>query len=191
MTTFFTADLHLGHKAVLGYSNRPWSNVDDMNEGLINNWNEVVDEKDDIYVLGDISFLSPEKTVNALRRLKGNKYWIFGNHDYKLKHREALLTWFKWGKDLAEIKVPDPDAYKGAQRIMLLHYPMVTWNKSHYGAWNLHGHSHSSLPDDPHSLRMDVGVDAVGYFPISYEDVKKFMAKKLWKPVDHHTGERE
>jgi calcineurin-like phosphoesterase family protein len=53
---YFTADLHFWHKNVIEYCNRPWQDVPSMNEGLINNWNEVVHAGDTVYILGDFSF---------------------------------------------------------------------------------------------------------------------------------------
>jgi hypothetical protein len=64
---------------------------------------------------------------------------------------------------------------------------MRTWNKSHRGSWHLYGHSHGTLPDDPHSMSFDVGVDCHNYRPLSFEQVKAVMSKKLFKPIDHHT----
>ena len=55
---------------------------------------------------------------------------------------------------------------------------MRVWNKSGHGRWQLFGHSHGNLPDDPKSLSIDVGVDCHGYHPISFEKVRSLMAKK-------------
>jgi calcineurin-like phosphoesterase family protein len=63
---------------------------------------------------------------------------------------------------------------------------MRVWNKSHHGAWHLYGHSHGTLPDDPNALSFDCGVDCHNYTPISFEQVEAIMAKKTFKPIDHH-----
>jgi calcineurin-like phosphoesterase family protein len=70
--------------------------------------------------------------------------------------------------------------------IVMCHYAMRVWNRSHRGAWMLYGHSHGSLPDDPGALSIDVGVDCHDYTPISHDDIGRIMAKKTWKPIDHH-----
>lgn len=57
---------------------------------------------------------------------------------------------------------------------------------SHHGSWQLYGHSHNSLKDDPHSLQLDVGVDAWDYRPASFEEVRERMSKKTFEPADHH-----
>lgn len=50
--TFFVADTHFGHEAMIRFENRPFENTKDMERQLIKNWNEVVDSEDRVYVLG-------------------------------------------------------------------------------------------------------------------------------------------
>lgn len=183
---WFSADLHLGHTKIIEYSKRPFSSIEEHDETLIANWNHVVRPQDNAYILGDISFHKPKKTAWLLSRLNGNKHAVWGNHDWRNREDEEVLRQFIWAKDLAEIKVSDPAGYKGAQRIVLCHFPLLVWNKSHHGSYSLHGHSHGYLKADPHSLRMDVGVDPNGYTPVSYTKIKEEMATKNWKPIDHH-----
>jgi calcineurin-like phosphoesterase family protein len=63
---------------------------------------------------------------------------------------------------------------------------MKIWRNSHRGSWHLYGHSHGGLHESPNSLSFDVGVDARDYRPISFDEVSKLMAKKTFKPIDHH-----
>ena len=51
---YFTSDLHLGHPAIIHMQNRPFTDVEDMNQKLINNYNAVVKKNDTVYILGDI-----------------------------------------------------------------------------------------------------------------------------------------
>ena len=100
--------------------------------------------------------------------------------------------------------IQDPSVNKyGKVKIVLMHYAMRVWNKSHWGMWHLYGHSHGSLPEDPKSMSFDVGVDAIAkryavdgiinpddYRPISYEEVKAIMEKKTFTSIDHHNERR-
>jgi len=52
MKTFFIADPHFGHKAIISYENRPFETAEEMDKEIINNWNRVVKQKDKIYLLG-------------------------------------------------------------------------------------------------------------------------------------------
>lgn len=183
---FFCADPHFGHKNIIKYCNRPFKTVEEMDETIIKNWNSVVTPKDTVWLLGDVSFYRDQaKTMAILNRLNGSVHLICGNHD--VDSSGYVLGRFQSVRDLHEIKVQDPTARNGKyQPIVLCHYAMKVWNKSHRGSWQLYGHSHGSLKDDPHALQIDVGVDNHNYTPISYEQVKAIMSKKLYKPIDHH-----
>jgi len=176
---FFTSDTHYGHANVIKYSNRPFQDVDEMNEMMIKNWNDVVRPGDLVYHLGDFAFTTLEKATEIARRLNGQKYLVFGNHDKRLRKERDFLAQWVWAKDFAEIKVGD-------QKIVLCHYAMLVWNQSHRGAWNLHGHSHGNLPVDKHALRIDVGVDCWDYEPVSYDEIADVMSEREFRPVDHH-----
>jgi calcineurin-like phosphoesterase family protein len=184
---FFTADTHFGHRKAIGFENRAFESVEEMDEKLIENWNEAVGRGDTIYHLGDLSFSNAERTIEIVRRLNGQKHWIVGNHDKALAKKPDLARLFNTVGPLKEIKVDDPDARAGGkQRIIMCHFPLLTWNCAHYGAWMLHGHSHGHMRY-PVSMRiMDVGVDPNWLAPVSYENVKRFMADKEYVALDQH-----
>lgn len=184
MTTWFTSDLHLGHENIIKYCNRPFRNAAEMDEALIANWNERVHNGDQVYVIGDFSFRDPKDTSTIVSRLNGNIHLVRGNHDKDKTVNQCRPLFTAVHEGLHELKVE-------GQRIILCHYAFRVWNKSHHGSWHLYGHSHGTLPDDPNSLSLDVGSDCHGYRPISFAEVKDLMAKKTWKPVDHHGEDRE
>ncbi|MBU0551968.1 phosphoesterase [Myxococcota bacterium] len=177
---FFSADHHFGHANIIRFTHRPFADVDEMTEGLIERWNARISPQDHVYYLGDLAFFTPKKLQPILERLNGYIFLIKGNHDQPAMACESR---FEWIKDLYELKIPDEDALMDKkQRITLCHYAMRVWNKSHHGAWHLYGHSHGALPDLPDSLSFDVGVDCNDYAPISYEEVKARMSQKTWTP---------
>lgn len=197
MKTFFTADLHFGHKNIIKHCKRPFLSVDDMDNTLVDNWNSVVSKGDSVYICGDVGMCRPEKLLNILCRLNGEKHLIFGNHDENIRKNQNLLNVFSSAKDYAMIKVQDSDAHDGYQRVVLFHYPITVWDRAHYGVWHLHGHSHGTLKENTNSLILDVGVDAweidgvKKYKPIEYSEIKERMKTKTWKPRDHHGGSYE
>lgn len=179
MKAFFTADTHFGHANIIRYCNRPFKGVYDMDDTQCNNWNATVGPEDTVYHLGDFSFGLPDK---YLARLNGRIFFVFGNHDREMKRVKQEKKWnhkVTWLPDLAEVEVE-------GQKIVLCHYAMLVWNKSHHNTWHLYGHSHGSLPDNPQSNSFDVGVDCWNYYPVSFSEVAAKMAKKSWKPLDHH-----
>lgn len=181
---WFTSDQHYHHKNIIKYSNRPFASVAEMNEAMIRNYNSVVMPHDNVYHMGDFGFCTIEQADQILTRLNGRKFFIWGNHDKIMEKNPAMMKkHFVWAKNMAEIKIGDT-------KVVLCHYAMRVWNRSHHGAVQLYGHSHGTLPDDPNALSMDIGVDPNGFYPINWTGVQKHMAKKTWKPVDHH-GDNE
>lgn len=186
MDTFFTSDTHFGHTNIIEYCDRPWRGSMEMDEGLIERWNDTVRPEDRVFHMGDFALgLQPDQILGILRRLNGSKFIIPGNHDERTIARRPS---FFIGPGLFEnIYLGMREQKVNGQRIIMCHFSMKVWNKSHHGAWHLYGHSHGGLKDDPNSLSMDVGVDAVpGYRPISFDEVAARMARKTFRPLDHH-----
>lgn len=179
---YFTSDTHFFHSQVINFCKRPFNCVEEMNEQLVQNWNKTVKPGDLIYILGDVSFGNVQDTNQILSRLNGQKYLIYGNHDQLIRKKKELQEHFVWCKDLARIK---PLINNEKQDIVLCHYAMRVWEKSHYGSWQLFGHSHGGLSDHGedvipvHSLQVDVGVDVWNYTPVSIKEIKKFMNRKI------------
>lgn len=206
----FTSDTHFGHANIIRYSARPFirpndlkvdgswiSNVNakerakEMDEVLIANWNAKVSPEHEIYHLGDFSFGWVVNIIPVLRRLNFKKlYFLWGNHDKGMRDLKTVIHFYPdlvgrvvFLGGLAEISV-------NGQDIVLCHYAMRVWNRSHHGAWHLYGHSHGSLADDPNSLSFDVGVDCHELKPLTFDEVASIISKKTWKAIDHH-GERQ
>jgi calcineurin-like phosphoesterase family protein len=190
---WFTADQHFNHRSICELAHRPWGTMEAMHEGLIAAWNSKVALTDFIFVLGDFSLGSKRRAAEVMAELNGQKFLIRGNHD------DSCHTLFEWWKHLYTVKVHDPTApaadEHGLQRIVLCHYPLLVWERRHYGVWHLHGHSHGNLERLGGSMMMDVGVDATwNSAPVSYHEVRAFMqAQSSWpwsRPLDHHKGSK-
>lgn len=189
VTRWFTSDTHYYHSNIIKYCNRPFDNVHEMNEYLIHSYNDVVGDKDEVYHLGDFGFAPPGKLIEIIRRLKGKKYLLLGNHDKQLrKNLKEIEYYFEWIGEYLEITQQDSTIKEKKQKIIMCHYPILSWNKAHYGSWMLHGHCHSSIDHlNTDVRRHDVGVDGNDYRPISYDELKVLMMGREHRAVDHHT----
>jgi len=187
---WFTSDIHFFHQNIIQYCNRPWTSADEMNEGIIRNWNEVVGKDHKVFIIGDLAMGGrgkADRLASMLYRMNGELYLIPGNHDSYVLHppvsdRLTILP------PLFELRVPDKAARGGRQRIIMCHYAMKVWNGSHKGNWHLYGHSHHTMPPDYNIKAFDVGIDGKGYDyrPISYAQVKNLMSAHGQESVDHH-----
>ena len=140
---YFTSDFHFYHTNIIRFDNRPFRNVDEMNETLVGNWNDKISKDDVVFYLGDLSWDgSGPRTKELVNELNGTIHYITGNHD-KFRDIKALNR-FETINDYVELSVPDKDANRGNQEIMLFHYAIMSWDKAHHGAWHLHGHNSES-----------------------------------------------
>lgn len=144
--TFFVSDTHFGHRNIIKLTlerpwitPRPWSSTLEMDEALIEAWNDVVKPGDQVYHLGDFSFHNPSYTVSdILSRLQGDIHLVVGNHDKRNLKNPDFVSSFKSVRDLRSVKVGD-------QRIILCHFPLLEWDQAHRGVFHLHGHVHGAF----------------------------------------------
>lgn len=141
MKNFYISDIHFGHGNVLRFDNRPFFDLSDMEQGIISNWNSVVDNSDMIYILGDFCWSKEDEWIRILSQLKGNKTLIIGNHD--LKHcSKKLKNCFNHMTDYEEIT-------DNNKKIIMSHYPIMCYKHScNENTWMLHGHTHKTFEQD-------------------------------------------
>jgi calcineurin-like phosphoesterase family protein len=191
---FLCADLHLGHANIIKYSARPFTSLEAHDDALIRNWNAVVSRKDTVYFLGDFAYRSKDAAMNYRRRLNGNIIFCEGNHD---KAAHQIRESFSWYGHYKKCIIQE-------QIVVLCHYPILSWEQSHYGSWMCHGHCHDSMTPWvkshlPNARLMDVGVDAAArylsgstsplpshYRPLAFAEVENYMKTKTGHVIDHH-----
>ena len=184
---FFTGDLHLFHENIISLCNRPHKNKIEMNEDIISKNNEIVSDNDDVWDVGDFAFkCSPVDVVSCLKRLKGRRHIIMGNHDkpllqaYKkglidllIKNNKVEIIGIEsiiCDKTISISKMLTIDNHK----VFLSHYSCRSWPGAFRGSMMLYGHSHGNLTE-PFHKSFDVGVDSNNFYPWRWEDVKARM----------------
>ena len=90
--TYLVSDTHFNHSNIIKDCSRPFSNIEEMNKVIIDNWNNIVDKEDTVYHLGDFGFGTKEELKEIFDKLNGKKYLIMGNHDRRVgkKYYEEL-----------------------------------------------------------------------------------------------------
>ena len=178
MTIWFTSDTHFGHGNVIQYTQRPFETVEEMDARLTENWNQSVKPNEIIYHLGDFTLLGAEPASEYFQRLNGRIHIIPGGHDHRWLGRQEYFS--RSGHvvtilpPLKTIKVT-LSGLDQPQLIVLCHYAMRVWDRSHYGSWHLFGHSHGNLP--PLESSLDVGVDVWDLAPILLEAIGSALMK--------------
>lgn len=160
-SVFFTSDEHYHHRNAIKYSNRPFYSVEEMNESMIQNHNNIVPKHGFTIHAGDFCFGDRRTAQEIISRLNGEHFFLMGSHDSWLSPHTS--------HEIVEITVD-------RQTIVVCHYAMRVWAKSHYGSWHLYGHSHGKL--QPEGKSWDIGVDNNSYKPLSWSDVESIMSTR-------------
>ena len=188
-SVFLVSDTHFGHTGVCRFTRndgvtklRPWDDADEMDEEMIQRWNDRVRPKDKVYHLGDV--VINRKSLKTLARLNGDKVLIRGNHDifrddeYRLYFRELR-------------------AYHVMNGMILSHIPIHSESLGRFGV-NIHGHLHANRVMVPLAMsgvpdRIDVRYHCVcveqtpDFAPILFEDVIKRITEEGGR-VGFHNG---
>lgn len=166
--TWVTSDTHFYHKNILKYNaeSRPYANLDEMHDDIIDKWNTRVQPNDTIYHLGDFGFANPRKIEGILQQLNGNIRLVMGNHD-RVMSNQHLAKYFEWMKDYHEAKV-------AGVKVCLFHFPIAEWNSAHHGSIHLHGHLHSNRV---YGRSMDAGCDSNMCTPYNLVDLVEELSQ--------------
>ena len=119
---YYISDLHIGHENILRFDNRPFADVNEMNNKLIENWNARVRSDDTVYILGDFIWAKESEWPSIVGSLCGNKVLIRGNHDPK-QFSAATKRMFQEITDLKEIK-------DSGKHVVMCHYPIPFFRAS-------------------------------------------------------------
>lgn len=155
--TFYIADTHFGHANIIKYCNRPFTDIYHMTEVLVNNWNSVVSEDDEVYMVGDFTLTKNKEIITKLvSRLNGHIYLVMGNHDY-LTPQEYLDCGFE--------KVYDKPIIVGY--LIISHEPLFMNSAMPY--FNIYGHVHNRAEyKDRTENSWCVSVERINYTPAEF-----------------------
>lgn len=189
---WFTSDLHISHRNIIRFCNRPWETTEEMDEALIEGWNSVVGEDDLVFDLGDFAFAPNSKWKETLERLNGHHYLVLGNHEITRWPGDKIMELFERVENQMLLKIDGRFVY-------LNHYPLLCYAGVYRGkqglVYQLHGHVHLSKVHNEgkdfermsYSLptQYDVGVDFNDYKPISWEEV----CEKINYQIENNTNQ--
>ena len=155
MNTWFTSDTHFDHAEIIQYCNRPFKDVEHMNEALIRNWNSRIKPYDFVIFLGDFVFKKSRRVDYFLDRLNGNITFLKGNHD----HHNSLNTRI----ESLVVKI-------AGQEVFCTHNP-ATFNRAF--KINLVGHVHDAwlIQKRDASLLVNMSVDVWKYLPVNINEI--------------------
>lgn len=187
--TWFTSDTHFGHANIIRYCDRPFSSVADMRRGLVDRWNAVVGDDDQVFVLGDFALGRLEESLTVLGELRGAKHLLVGNHDRPFDpdpRRRAEWTGRYLAAGFASVTNGTVGyALLGQHPVLMGHFPYHgdSLGEDRYASERpydaglpiVHGHVHTEWRLSGRQL--NVGVDRNDYTPVSEDDVVKRLTE--------------
>jgi len=161
------SDLHFFHKNIIKYCERPFPNVQLMNECLIEHYRNNVTKNDISIWVGDVGFANDNDINELLMRCEGYKILILGNHDFnhgKLKHLDfdeihSIYHLNSFGIDF-----------------VFTHFPM---NNLPLPYINIHGHIHNNEPNNGPLQQINVSCEVLNYKPIQLIELVKIANIRL------------
>jgi len=162
---FFIADTHFGHNEIISYENRPFKNISEMDNILISNWNNIVSD-DTVFLLGDFSAYSKEKSQEICHMLKGKKFLVMGNHDTQSEnyYRETGF------ESVSRYPIIFENFW------ILSHEPLYINSNMPYA--NIFGHIHNNpIYKDFSPQSFCVSAERINYTPINFDSIRKEISK--------------
>lgn len=163
MAKFITADPHFGHENIIKFcplTRGQFKDVKEMNESIVERWNEAVSDKDVVYLLGDISMrMEKEDVWHLLSRLLGRLIIVRGNHDPMNLISYLKANNYRYGRGQKfEFHDVGLMIVENSKEYYLTHYPVDLGNRP-VRRRNLHGHLHHS--EARHSACFNIGMDSI------------------------------
>jgi len=160
---FFTSDLHFGHENLREFRNKvhskSFSEVTDVDQWLLSQWNSRVRHRDTVWVLGDVAWSKADLEWIAL--CNGTKHLVLGNHDTERMHIEDFKPYFK-----------NIHGVTKKYGVVMSHVPIHEKEMAFRWTHNVHGHIHhfDRCLEEPHYI--NVNVDVNGGLPISLDELR-------------------
>jgi calcineurin-like phosphoesterase family protein len=166
---FFTSDEHFNHPEIIQYCCQPFKTLEEKQNLIIQNHNDLVNEDDVVYHLGDFSYrlASKEEIKNVLRKYKkvSKRILILGNHDLEFDY-QSLSMYEGVFDEIYEVYV-----FKYKDLTFCLCHDPCYYQESQYDKICVCGHVHSLFRTLPNRAVFNCGVDVNNYYPVHIEEV--------------------
>lgn len=181
---FFTSDLHLGHINIVKHAHRPFADVDEMNETIVQLWNDTVGHNDTTIIVGDVCMGIVVESLEYVKQLNGTKILVPGNHDrvwpgLDSKQNDKFRQHYQNAGLL--ITAPQITVRLHDLEVLVCHFPYTIYNRfdQRYLEWApkdeggplIHGHVHTRDRLTYNGTQVHVGLDAWNYTPVHSDQV--------------------
>ena len=183
---YYISDTHFRDQAIFDKCKRPFKTLSEMEQTIINNWNNKVRVDDVVYVLGDLVKDDDTAAIQIFNKLKGHKHLIVGNHDHQLLERIEKLELFETIKFIDLI-------LDNNRKVCLCHYPLMDWMEFNRNGILVYGHIHNKTAKHGDAYKMikefyktlpayNCGVDVCDFEPKTLDELIQLKEKNKDEP---------
>ena len=177
---YFISDTHFGHTNVISFENRPFSNTDEMNDFMVEAWNNTVSSNDTIFFLGDFALGEIDKEVaysQASEKLNGHIIFLKGNHD---RSYNTLNNYFS----TIENRYLFHYTFNNKTYNFILSHRPLPDNEIPFGYINIHGHIHSHPLHESLNplLHINISAEVLNYIPICVDYIIEQIEAGVYSP---------
>ena len=174
---WFTSDLHFGHNKEFLYKPRGFNSIEEHDGTIINNFNSLVSDDDEVFILGDLMLVNNDNGIECLKKLNGKKYFIIGNHDTDSRlelYKNINLECLGYSTLISVNKY----------HLYLSHYPSTTSNYDSDKPLktriiNISGHTHCKEKFNNLTGSYNVALDAHNNFPVEFNTIISDVKERL------------
>ncbi len=129
MARWYTSDHHFGHRNIIDYCDRPFAGTDEMNDAMVERWNDLLGDDDEVWLIGDVALGDLHAMlIEHVARLRGRKILVPGNHDRcwagSRKHLNSGGLYLEVGGFERIVDAPKPVRI-GREKVRISHFPYL------------------------------------------------------------------
>jgi len=168
MKVFFTANLQFGRPGAIKQFKRPFKDVNDMNQSMIQNWNNAVQVDDVVYVLGNFAW-DPTIAEEILGKLNGHIVIVPGELD------EAVIELKRKGIMPKKTGVIESVFTSNTEQLTVSYWPLMEWPNKADGHYLFFGYPSAKYKTDHKKKMVNVSCDFWGYRPQSLDSIMELF----------------
>lgn len=155
---FLTSDTFFGRN--LSAINRGFNNSEEMEDHMIELWNDTIKADDVVYHLGNFAW-DPISAESAINFLNGRIYFITGKYDTFLGEISLIKT------KIHSIFINQIGTVQ-KQNFIFTHWPLLDWPGKEEGYFQFHG---GEMDTDMKNRRINVNCEKWGLKPVSLDSL--------------------
>jgi|TARA_R110000765_G_scaffold50165_2_gene101913 calcineurin-like phosphoesterase family protein len=164
MKIFATGNQQFGRKGAINKFNRPFSDVREMNDTMVDIWNSVVSDDDLVFVLGNFAW-DPVTSDEVVGQLNGTIQLICGEFD---EATESISDLHEYKLNMYEGDIHTDDKHE----LILSYWPLKEWRHKKKGYQSVISFNGAKYKSNHKENLINVNCDYWSFKPVELKKIK-------------------